>query len=75
MLPPLLTIVIFLWIIGTIQNYVLEPITTLVQNVAIRFIQDVRTTDDFSSTELAKSNPEIQRDPLRQAPRRNLRPA
>ncbi len=32
-LPPLLTIVIFLWVGGTIQSYVLEPVTSGARNV------------------------------------------
>jgi uncharacterized membrane protein len=37
----------------------LEPIATLVQNVAIRFIRDIRTSEDFSPEELSKFPPEI----------------
>jgi uncharacterized membrane protein len=46
LLPPLLTIAIFLWIGGTIQNYIFEPIATGVQNIVVRLIQDVRRPED-----------------------------
>jgi uncharacterized membrane protein len=32
-LPPLLTVVIFLWVAGTIQQYALEPVTTGARNL------------------------------------------
>ena len=57
---PLLTIAIFLWIGGTVQNYVLEPVAALVQNVAIRFIRDIHAPEDFPPEELTKPNPEIE---------------
>jgi uncharacterized membrane protein len=34
-LPPLLTVVIFLWIAGTIQQYALEPVTAGARNVLV----------------------------------------
>jgi len=46
LLPPLLTIAILLWIGGTIQNYIFEPIAIGVQNIVVRFIQDVRQPED-----------------------------
>ena len=42
-LPPLLTIVIFLWVGGTINNYVLKPVEAVVRNViAIQLDNGVR---------------------------------
>ena len=41
-----MTIAIFLWIGGTIQNYIFEPIATGVQNIVVRLIQDVRKPED-----------------------------
>jgi len=52
-LPPLITIAILLWLGGTIQNYVLEPISAGVQNIVVRLIQDVRKPEDFPAPELA----------------------
>lgn len=40
-LPPLLTIVIFLWVAGTINFYVLEPITGGLRNVILWQISDI----------------------------------
>ena len=51
-LPPLVTIAILLWLGGTIQNYVLEPISAGVQNVVVRLIQDVRRPEDSPAHEL-----------------------
>jgi uncharacterized membrane protein len=56
-MPPLLTIAIFLWIAGTVQNYILEPIATLVQKVTVRLIQDIRSENDFLASELSRPNP------------------
>jgi len=39
-LPPLLTIVIFLWIGGTIQSYVLEPVTNGARNVICWYLTE-----------------------------------
>lgn len=41
-LPPLLTIVIFLWIGGTIERYVVEPLTHLTRNVLVWAMADIR---------------------------------
>lgn len=39
--PPLLTIVIFIWIFATIQSYILAPIETTARSTVVWFIQDV----------------------------------
>lgn len=39
--PPLLTIVIFIWIFATIQSYILVPIETTARSAIVWFIQDV----------------------------------
>ena len=41
-LPPLLTIVIFLWISGTVEQYVLEPVTTGTRNSLAWALSDIR---------------------------------
>ncbi len=41
-LPPILTIVIFLWIFGTIQLYVLKPVTDAAREALVWCIWDVR---------------------------------
>lgn len=43
-LPPLLTIVIFLWVGGTVNVYVLKPITGGVRNVIVWQIADIKQT-------------------------------
>lgn len=50
-LPPLLTIVIFLWIGGTVQQYLLEPVLGGAERllVATWIKADIRTDDDFPS--------------------------
>lgn len=42
-MPPLLTIVILVWIGRTVTYYVLEPVTTGARNVVARYIADVKT--------------------------------
>lgn len=44
-LPPLLTIVIFLWVGGTIEQYVLDPATSVVSNRLIWVEQHYRGND------------------------------
>lgn len=41
--PPLLTIVIFLWVGSTIQDYVLEPVTVWSRDTLVWILKDVRT--------------------------------
>jgi len=42
LLPPILTIVIFLWVASTIQAYILEPVTVAAREVLAWSIADVR---------------------------------
>jgi uncharacterized membrane protein len=41
-LPPILTIVIFLWIFGTVQVYVLKPVTDVAREAIVWLVRDVR---------------------------------
>lgn len=41
-LPPLLTVVIFLWIAGTVQSYILRPVTNGVRDVAAWYLMNQR---------------------------------
>ncbi len=50
-LPPLLTIVIFLWIAGTINGYVLEPLTRLARDTIVWSIADIRTAAELSPSQ------------------------
>jgi len=59
-LPPLLTIVIFLWIGGTVQNYVLKPVTELGQRLIRTAIADIPQEDDFPWSERGKLNPVLE---------------
>ena len=43
MLPPLLTLVIFLWVGSTIQRYILQPVTAGASEVVVRLIEDIPT--------------------------------
>jgi uncharacterized membrane protein len=45
-LPPLLTIVIFLWIGGTVQEYLLEPVTSWAERRVVWLIADIRAPAD-----------------------------
>jgi len=42
LVPPLLTIVIFIWVGGTVKRYVLEPVTTGVRNTIVVWVADIR---------------------------------
>ncbi|NQT16298.1 MAG: DUF502 domain-containing protein [Planctomycetes bacterium] len=57
--PPLLTIVIFFWIAGTIHQYVLEPVRLLARNTVVWAIADVRTYQELPKPEKANREREI----------------
>jgi uncharacterized membrane protein len=64
LLPPLLTIVIFLWIWGTIELYVFEPAKALVRNAILWGIEeeDIRKPlqhEELPKAEQAKENPTV----------------
>jgi uncharacterized membrane protein len=46
-LPPLLTIVIFLWIGGTVEHYVLAPVVQVAETILVRTKADIRGEDAF----------------------------
>jgi uncharacterized membrane protein len=58
-LPPLLTIVIFLWIGGTVQSYVLAPVTASAQRLVIWAIGDIRQDESLPQAERGKANPVV----------------
>ncbi len=53
-LPPLLTIVIFLWIGGTIEQYVLSPVVHMAERVLARTQADIRTEEEFRPADRGK---------------------
>ena len=55
-LPPLLTIVIFLWVGKTVQQYVLEPVTWLAREAIVWSIADIR----YNLPDQDPAAPEIQ---------------
>jgi uncharacterized membrane protein len=61
--PPLLTIVIFVWVGGTIQEYVLRPVASGTRNTLVWYLTDVRKPQDFEglrpgqSTAMADGRP------------------
>lgn len=56
-LPPLLTIVIVLWIVGTVYQYVMEPVLSGVQNVLVWTKADIKTVDSIPSEQRNRENP------------------
>lgn len=49
-LPPLLTIVIFLWIGGTLQQYLLRPLNNATRNLLVWLVADVRYENGLVGT-------------------------
>ncbi len=47
LLPPLLTIVIFLWVGATVNKYILIPLQTGTRWVLLEYASDIRDQDDF----------------------------
>ena len=58
-LPPLLTIVIFLWIGGTVKQYVLEPVTTWTRSGLVWAVADIREETNLPVAERGKVNPVV----------------
>ena len=54
LLPPLLTVVIFLWIGGTLQQYMLEPIMAGAERLLVWTIADIRSEEGFPAEQLVK---------------------
>ena len=53
LLPPLLTIVIFLWVGNTVNNYLLEPLESLTRELLIRhFHGDVRNPKGIADSQI-----------------------
>lgn len=46
LLPPLLTIVIFLWVGNTVRSYLLEPMETQARRVLVNYVADIRTSSE-----------------------------
>ena len=51
MLPPLLTIVLFLWALNTVDTYVLRPIESMTRYLIVASIQDIREFEEFPEAE------------------------
>lgn len=49
LLPPLLTIVIFLWVGSTVARYVLTPLEDGVRYVLVEYLSEVRQPDEFAN--------------------------
>ena len=49
LLPPLLTIVIFLWVGHTVGEYLLEPLENATRRVAVEYFADIRTPNEADS--------------------------
>lgn len=56
-LPPLITIVIFLWIGSTVELYVLRPVNAGARNLLVQAIADIRQPEDFPTELRSKINP------------------
>lgn len=56
-LPPLITVVIFLWIGGTVNIYVLRPVNAGARNLLVRAIADIRHPDELPPESRSKVNP------------------
>ncbi len=65
-LPPLLTIVILIWVLGTIQRYVLEPVRIGARNVIAWSIADIKTEKQLRD-QLNKQGRQLERVPTGEA--------
>ena len=51
LLPPLLTIVIFLWVAKTIKSYVLDPVVGITHDVVRLYVEDIQSAESLDATE------------------------
>ena len=58
-LPPLLTIVIFLWMAGTVSQYVLDPVSERAEWALAQWKADIREDSDFPTAQRGKQNPTL----------------
>lgn len=49
LLPPLLTVAIFLWVASTVGEYLLTPLSNATRAVAVEYFTDIRTPDEPDS--------------------------
>ncbi|MBN2023099.1 MAG: DUF502 domain-containing protein [Pirellulales bacterium] len=57
--PPLLTIVIFLWVGGTVNDYVLRPVAAGVRNAVAWSIADIRQREQVPADRVVKAAADI----------------
>lgn len=53
-LPPLVTLIVFIWVIQLVTYYVFEPVRLATRSVIIWVIQDIRKEDDFRARSAAQ---------------------
>jgi uncharacterized membrane protein len=51
LLPPILTVVVFLWVVSTVDSYVLEPVTVAAREAIVWAISDVRERPEGTKDE------------------------
>jgi uncharacterized membrane protein len=59
LLPPLLTIVIFLWIGGTVDQYVLAPVVKGAESLLVWWKADIRSEDSIPLEQRNRAEPEV----------------
>jgi uncharacterized membrane protein len=59
LLPPLLTLVIFIWIGTTITQQIFDPVTAGTQKLLVWAVSDIRMDDDLPASERNRLNPVI----------------
>lgn len=60
LLPPLLTVVIFLWIGGTVQDYFFRPVNAGARGILVWSVADIWTEEQLPSDQRGKANPLIE---------------
>ncbi len=60
LLPPLLTVVIFLWIGGTVQDYFFRPVNAGARGLVVWSVADIWTEEQLPPDQRGKANPVIQ---------------
>lgn len=74
LMPPLLTVVIFLWIGGTVQDYFLRPVSAGARGILVWSVADIWTEGQLPADQRGRVNPEIGGTVYQQLPDGNYVP-
>lgn len=58
-LPPLLTVVIIIWVVTTVNSYIFQPLTGVIRDAFFLALADIRTSSSLPPDVRGKASPEV----------------